>query len=98
MLYSGSQAPLIRDLSVFISHLEPMARPDQASSTYFSQTAAAFTRILDEILEPRLEIPAPMGGTEHNFDIDFDTLFSLNLGGIQLLENTEFGASFGQML
>ncbi|KAJ5668548.1 Transcription factor [Penicillium maclennaniae] len=98
MLYSGSQASLIRNLSVFISHLEPMARPDQTSSTYFNRTAAIFTRILDEILEPRLEIPASDRDTEHNFDVDFDSLFSMDLEGIQLLENTDFGASFGQML
>lgn len=39
-----------------------------------------------------------MRDTEHKFDVDFDNLFSLNLEGIQLLENTDFGVSFGQML
>ncbi|CRL31520.1 Transcription factor, fungi [Penicillium camemberti] len=97
MLYSGSQASLIRNLSVFISHLELTARPEQESSTYFNRTAAVFTRILDEILEPRLKIPAPYRDSERNFDVDFDRLFSLDMDGIQLLQNTDFGASFGQM-
>lgn len=80
MLYSGSQASLIRNLSVFISHLELTARPEQESSTYFNRTAAVFTRILDEILEPRLKIPAPYRDSERNFDVDFDRLFFLGYG------------------
>jgi hypothetical protein len=42
--------------------------------------------------ERRLGSPAPYRDSERNFDVDFDRLFSLDMDGIQLLQNTDFGA------
>lgn len=99
MLYSGSQPSLIRNLSVFISHLEAMTRPDQASFSFFSRAATVFSRIIDEILEPRSEVSVSDRDLDTTLEADLDAPFFLELEGMeQLLENTDFRASFDQML
>lgn len=96
MLYSGSQASVIRNLSVFISHLESMARPDQASFSFFSRAAAVFSRIIDEILEPHLEVSVGDRNIDTDLEMDLNAPFSLDLEGMQLLENIDFTASLAR--
>lgn len=97
MLYSGSQPSVIRNLSVFTSHLESMVRPDQASSSFYSRAAAVFSRI-DEILEPRLEVSMADRNIDTTLEVDLNAPFFLDLEEMQLLENTDFTPSFGHIL
>ncbi|KAL2823363.1 hypothetical protein BDW59DRAFT_180669 [Aspergillus cavernicola] len=56
MPYTGSRAELIRNLSVFVSHIESMARPPTANVNHalFDRASKMFSNILDEALDPRL--------------------------------------------
>ncbi|KAJ5448377.1 Transcription factor [Penicillium cf. griseofulvum] len=90
MLYSGSRSSLIRNLSVFISHLESMTRPGHTSFSFFSRAASAFSRIIDEILEPQSEVSMSCSDIENTLEIDLE--------GIELLDTTDFRASFNQIV
>lgn len=59
LLYEGSRSALIRNLSVFISHLENTLRPDNANYSLFQRASQVFSTILDEILEPQAPITDP---------------------------------------
>jgi hypothetical protein len=98
MLYSGSRSSLIRNLSVFISHLESTTRPGQASFSFFNRAASVFSRVIDEILEPPTEVSMSHSDIENTLEIDLDTPFFVDLEGMELLDTTDFRASFDQML
>lgn len=98
MLYSGSQASLIRNLSVFISHLESIARFDPTSFPFFSRAADILSRTLDEILEPRLEVSVSDRYLDTALDFDLNAPFFWDLEGMQLLESTDLRVSFGQIM
>ena len=83
---------------MFISHLEPLTQPDQASSTFFSRAATVFSRTLDEVLETRFTAPVPDRDIEQNLNVNSDDPFLLDLEVMQLFENTDLRASFDQML
>ncbi|KAJ5679264.1 Transcription factor [Penicillium macrosclerotiorum] len=101
MLYSGSQASLIRNLSVFISHMESMALPDQTSSSFFKRATIIFSRIVDEILEPPLRVSLADGDIDTTLAAELDAPFLLDLEELELLElleNKDFRASFDQVI
>lgn len=78
--------------------MESMARPDQASFSFFNRAATVFSRIIDEILEPQSEDLVSDGDTNTTFEADLDAPFFLDLEGMELLENADFRATFDQML
>ncbi|KAI9038829.1 fungal specific transcription factor domain-containing protein [Aspergillus affinis] len=93
--YSGSRSRLIRDLSVFISHLETMARPGIANHELFARASRVMSSIIDDILEAREIVPsnAPdpetMPSVLDGFDISDD---------LKVLDSVDFGAVFDQWI
>ncbi|PYI16139.1 hypothetical protein BO99DRAFT_466555 [Aspergillus violaceofuscus CBS 115571] len=49
--YAGSRAALIRDLSVFLSHLESITKTDKVHGLLCERTSRVLLQILDEVLE-----------------------------------------------
>lgn len=85
---------MIRNLSVFVSHLETIAQPGNANYALFQRASQVFTKILDEILDPQIHIPL-----NELDDLEFfncDQVIDRN--GLELLNNMEFGVSFDQWL
>ncbi|CAG8907301.1 unnamed protein product [Penicillium egyptiacum] len=97
LLSSGSRSSLIRNLSVFISHLESMAGPEQATSPLFVRATSVFSSIIDEILEPRPEVPFNGTNLDTILDSDNDPFF-FDLQGMDLFENQDFHVAFHDML
>ena len=93
-LYEGSRSALIRNLSVFISHLESIVRPDNANYALFQRASQLFSRIIDEILEPQSIIPD--SNLEHTSGFDFDPMIEVD--GLDLFNNMDFGVAFNQWL
>ncbi|CDM32172.1 Zn(2)-C6 fungal-type DNA-binding domain [Penicillium roqueforti FM164] len=92
-LYEGSRSALIRNLSVFISHLESIVRPDNANYALFQRASQLFSRIIDEILEPQSILP------DSNLDssaFDFDPMIEVD--GLDFFNNMDFGVAFNQWL
>ncbi|KAJ5210528.1 Transcription factor, partial [Penicillium cf. griseofulvum] len=93
-LYEGSRSALIRNLSVFISHLESTVRPDNANYALFQRASQLFSRIIDEILEPQSILPdSNLGGT---CGFDFDPMIEVD--GLDLFNNIDLGVAFNQWL
>ncbi|CAG8100229.1 unnamed protein product [Penicillium olsonii] len=93
-LYESSRSALIRNLSVFISHLESIARPDNANYALFQHASKVFSKIIDEILEPQSVLPdANLGDSSM---INFDSLIEVD--GLDLFNNMDFGVAFNQWL
>jgi hypothetical protein len=87
--YEGSRSKLIRNLSVFVSHLESIPRLGNAKFGLLSRASKAFSEILDEILEPK----TAGDGSE------VDMLASVaDLGDVDLLDTMDFGVMFDQWL
>ncbi|OJJ98523.1 hypothetical protein ASPACDRAFT_45036 [Aspergillus aculeatus ATCC 16872] len=74
--YAGSRAALIRDLSVFLSHLESIAKTDKVHGLLCERTSKALLQILDEVLESGLSC-APFAPSELG---DLSGLVSDDLG------------------
>ncbi|KAJ5314094.1 uncharacterized protein N7443_000978 [Penicillium atrosanguineum] len=98
LLFSGSRSSLIRNLSVFISHLESMAGSEQPTSPLFVRATSVFSSIIDEILEPRLEIPVDNTNLDTILNPDIDTPFFFDLQGMDLFETQDFRFAFDEML
>ncbi|KAL4778768.1 hypothetical protein BJX76DRAFT_365942 [Aspergillus varians] len=108
--YTGSRAELIRNLSVFISHIEAMARPltSNINHALFDRATKMFTNILDEILESRLPVSSSTvaGAAEVEVGVstsataaaaeeeDLDSSWAVN--GMEFLEVLDFSAVFDQ--
>ncbi|CAI7606503.1 unnamed protein product [Penicillium glandicola] len=93
-LYEGSRSALIRNLSVFISHLESIVRPDNANYALFQRASQLFSRIIDEILEPQSILPDENLGDSSSFD--FDPMIEVD--GLDLFNNMDFGVALNQWL
>ncbi|KAL4937256.1 hypothetical protein BDV06DRAFT_203293 [Aspergillus oleicola] len=99
--YTGSRAELIRNLSVFVSHIEIMARPLSSNTNHalFDRASKIFTNILDEILEARLPaLSATTGAAEvdmrFNGSAEEDLTSSWAADGMEFLDTLDFGAVF----
>ncbi|KAL4977300.1 hypothetical protein BDW66DRAFT_165809 [Aspergillus desertorum] len=101
--YSGSRAELIRNLSVFISHIEAMARPltSNINHALFERASKMFTNILDEVLESRLPASSiaadaaeiAMGTAS---PAEEDMISSWAADGMEFLDTLDFNAVFDQ--
>ncbi|GKZ27568.1 hypothetical protein AbraIFM66951_005443 [Aspergillus brasiliensis] len=60
-LYRGSRSTFIRDLSVFVSHLETMALFSTEHSTILVRASQHYLKILDEVLDPSSGLAADPG-------------------------------------
>ncbi|RHZ61038.1 hypothetical protein CDV55_106320 [Aspergillus turcosus] len=87
---------LVRHLSVFISHLESMARPGTANSAFFSRATGVFSRIMDEILAPEAVTATETSLVDSVADLDV-SLFS-DFEGVGLLDTMDFAAVLDQVL
>ncbi|KAJ5624460.1 hypothetical protein N7510_000769 [Penicillium lagena] len=93
-LYEGSRSALIRNLSVFIAHLESIARPDSADYALFQRASQAFSKIIDEILEPdSVALNAELGEVSL---FDYDQM--INVDGLDWFNTMDFGFAFNQWL
>ncbi|EPS29676.1 hypothetical protein PDE_04626 [Penicillium oxalicum 114-2] len=93
-LYEGSRSALIRNLSVFISHLETIVRPDNSNYALFQRAAKIFSEIIDEVLEP--EASFANGDVGVASFIDFDQM--LSGGGLDFLNTLDCGVAHSQWL
>ncbi|KAE8401934.1 hypothetical protein BDV37DRAFT_167924 [Aspergillus pseudonomiae] len=91
--YQGSRSESIRHLSVFISHLESMARPGAANQELFHRASKIFSSIIDEVLEPRVAVTLP--GPEIDILADSGTCMIEN-DDLDFLDMLEFGGSIDQ--
>ncbi|KAL6231333.1 hypothetical protein BDW75DRAFT_45977 [Aspergillus navahoensis] len=103
MPYIGSRAELIRNLSVFISHIEAMARPltPNINHALFERASKMFTNILDEVLESRLQISstvadAPEFAMGMASPTEEDIISSWAADGMEFLDTLDFNAVFDQ--
>ncbi|KAL4750676.1 hypothetical protein BDW72DRAFT_203686 [Aspergillus terricola var. indicus] len=99
--YTGSRAELIRNLSVFISHIEAMARPltSNINHALFERASKMFTDILDEILESRLRASSVTAnaaeiGMSMNSPAEEDMSSSWAADGMEFLDTLDFNAVF----
>ncbi|KAJ5555325.1 hypothetical protein N7461_003795 [Penicillium sp. DV-2018c] len=92
-LYDESRSALIRNLSVFISHLESIVRPDNANYALFQRASQVFSKIIDEVLEPQSVPESDLGNTSL---LDFDPMIEGD--GLDLFNNMDFGVAFNQWL
>ncbi|KAJ5167785.1 uncharacterized protein N7482_003379 [Penicillium canariense] len=93
-LYEGSRSVLLRNLSVFISHLETIVRPDNPNYALFQRASEVFSKIIDEILEPQDTITALEISDASLFD--FDQMIAVD--GLDLFNTMDFGVAFNQWL
>ncbi|KAL4952467.1 hypothetical protein BDW69DRAFT_21049 [Aspergillus filifer] len=103
LAYSGSRAELIRNLSVFVSHIEIMARPLSSNTNHalFNRASKIFANILDEVLEARLpSLSATTNTAEADMRPDTaaeeDLTSSWAADGMEFLDTLDFGAVFDQ--
>lgn len=94
MLYGGSRPALIRSLSVFISHLDTVAQPENANYELFQRASQVFTKIVDEILEP--QAPLHANGLSDMALLDCGPI--INTDELDMLNTIELGVSFDQWL
>lgn len=81
-------------MSVFISHLESIVRPDNANYALFQRASQLFSRIIDEILEPQSILPDSDLGDTSAFE--FDPMIEVD--GLDLFNNVDLGVAFNQWL
>ncbi|GKZ20034.1 hypothetical protein AbraIFM66951_001626 [Aspergillus brasiliensis] len=97
----SNRSALLRDLSVFIFHLESMAQLDQSNRALLARAARSFARDLDDILEP-----SPGGGLSPALEVEDETheeegavaLRSEQLVRIHENEITDQGSSAGDYM
>ncbi|KAL4743259.1 hypothetical protein BDV11DRAFT_215390 [Aspergillus similis] len=101
--YTGSRAELIRNLSVFNSHIEAMAQPltSNINHALFERASKMFTYILDEILESRLPVSSATAnatgmGMTMTSPADEDMSSSWAADGVEFLDTLDFNAVFDQ--
>ncbi|KAL4982136.1 hypothetical protein BDW68DRAFT_195654 [Aspergillus falconensis] len=101
--YTGSRAELIRNLSVFISHIEAMARPltSNINHALFERASKMFTKILDEVLESRLPISTTVANAAEIATCmappaEEDMISSWAADGMEFLDTLDFNAVFDQ--
>ncbi|KAL4934267.1 uncharacterized protein BDV17DRAFT_278576 [Aspergillus undulatus] len=101
--YTGSRAELIRNLSVFVSHLEIMARPLKSNINHalFDRASKMFANILDEVLEACLPVSSRDTGAAEvqlglgsSADVDLNSSWAAD--GMEFLDTLDFGAVFDQ--
>lgn len=81
-------------MSVFISHLETVAQPENANYSLFQRASQVFTKIIDEILEPQVSLPP----SELNDLALLDCDQVIDMSDLDLLNTIEIGVSFDQWL
>ncbi|KAL4866419.1 hypothetical protein BDV12DRAFT_132868 [Aspergillus spectabilis] len=109
--YTGSRAELIRNLSVFISQLEPMARPSASNINHalFERAHRLFTDILDEILDPPILVSSSVSADEAHEAHEAHVGMGMGMGtagedwnsswaadGMDFLDTLNFGVVFDQ--
>ncbi|GES59314.1 fungal specific transcription factor [Aspergillus terreus] len=95
MPYKGSRSLLIRNLSVLISHLESISRPNIANHELFARASKVLSIILDEVLEPR----DPGASSKVDFDAFPATIDGLGeLEDMNLVDTMEWGGVFDQWI
>lgn len=93
-LYEGSRSALIRNLSVFTSHLETIVRPDTANYALFQRASQIFSKIIDEILEPHPALEDTELGEASL--LDHDQMIAVD--ALDLFNTQDFGIAFNQWL
>ncbi|GAE00291.1 hypothetical protein PVAR5_9032 [Paecilomyces variotii No. 5] len=93
-----SRSALIRDLSVFISHLESMARPGQRNHILLDRAARTFARIVDEILEPQSVAEETSQLPHRNFGNENGASPFLDLDELEFLDMIDFTATLNQTM
>ncbi|CRG92026.1 Activator of stress genes 1 [Talaromyces islandicus] len=102
--YSGSRAELIRNLSVFISHIESMERPGNGNYLLFSRASKMFSSMIDEILEARLRVDVDDAMSKPNMEMPVVSAWNENenlknfIGNENFLESVDFRMMFDQWL
>ncbi|KAL2820593.1 hypothetical protein BJX63DRAFT_379724 [Aspergillus granulosus] len=101
--YTGSRAELIRNLSIFISHIELLTRPTtlNVNHAFFEQAGKMFTNILDEVLEARLPVSGAMAGpSEIDLEVGTSAQSDWNSSwaaeGMEFLDTLDLGVMFDQ--
>lgn len=95
MPYKGPRSLLIRNLSVFIAHLDSISRPTIANHELFSRASKVLSIILDEVLEPR----DPGASSEVDFNAFPATIDGLGeLEDMSLIDTMEWGGIFDQWI
>ncbi|KAL4876270.1 hypothetical protein BJY04DRAFT_200180 [Aspergillus karnatakaensis] len=105
--YTVSRAELIRNLSVFVSQLEPMARPSASNinHTLFDRASKMFTAILDEVLESPLPVSSSTSGAQDvGFGVETGSLVTVGedwnsswaADGMDFLDTLNFDLVFDQ--
>lgn len=100
--YTVPRAEIIRNLCVFISHLDSVERPRNGSDALFKRASMYFRTVIDEVMESR---SGSRNGNLHNSNVDnWDPSWNQDglavdfMGdGIQL-ENMDIGIMFDQWL
>jgi hypothetical protein len=82
-------------LSVFISHLDTVAEPENANYSLLQRASQVFTKIIDEVLEPQASLP-PHNELDDLALLDCDQM--IDMSDLDLLNTIEFGVCFDQCL
>lgn len=100
--YTTPRPEIIRNLCVFVSHIDSVEKPRNGIDALFKRASKVFRNVLDEVIESRLtsnEDSLPVS-TNHDWtmgwnqdEIDMDLIGD----GVQL-ENMDFGIMFDQWL
>jgi hypothetical protein len=93
-LYEGSRSALLRNLSVFISHLETIVRPDNSNYALFQRASQVFSQIIDEVLEPQDTVV----DADRSDALLFDFEQMIPVDGLDLFNTMDFGVAFNQWL
>lgn len=93
-LYEGSRSALLRNLSVFISHLETIVRPDNSNYALFQRASQVFSQIIDEVLEPQDTVV----DADRSDALLFDFEQMIPMDGLDLFNTMDFGVAFNQWL
>ncbi|KAL3493457.1 hypothetical protein BJX62DRAFT_249526 [Aspergillus germanicus] len=103
LAYTGSRAELIRNLSIFISHIELLTRPTTLNVNHplFERAGKMFTNILDEVLESPVPVRSAVTGSA---EVDMGVGAPAGDGwngswaaeGMEFLDTLEFGVMFDQ--
>lgn len=93
-LYEGSRSALLRNLSVFISHLETIVRPDNSNYALFQRASQVFSKIIDEVLEPQDTVV----DADRSDALLFDFEQMIPVDGLDLFNTMDFGVAFNQWL
>ncbi|KAJ5584600.1 uncharacterized protein N7459_004400 [Penicillium hispanicum] len=93
-LYEGSRSALIRNLCVFVSHLETIVRPDNGNYALFQRASQVFSKIIDEVLEPQ-DTAVDSGMTDDAF-VGYDQMIAAD--DLELFNTADFGVAFNQWL